>query len=472
MLLLRKEGLRTIYVLTAIFAIPVFFLLGVVIAVEVVGIMGYWQVNFPLYLLGVFFATVLRFHGRREILTTRRHRFRWVHAVHKTNGDLLFLALALFAIIFATKDQAISRIFVGCFLGATWVLLLLFNRFAADLLGRLLFRGENLSRAILVGRSTATDKIRAWVADRPSLGLEVAGLLLDDPSRTPEGEDFPVLGTIADLERVLEEHRIDQVILLDTRRTREQANEIFETSRQAGARVLIFNHWEEHFEHPMTAINEGSLTFFTPDHEPLQNPFNRLLKRILDLAVAIPVVILLLPPLMLIVKLVQLRQAPGPLFYLQIRNGQSKRPFPILKFRTMYHGERNAGRESEQARVSDDRIYPFGQLLRRTSLDEIPQFVNVLMANMSVVGPRPHLIAHDDEFDRYVDYYRRRHFTKPGITGMAQHLGFRGEITEPDQIRDRVHLDLEYIYNWSFWLDIGIIVKTAWHVLFPPAKAY
>ena len=130
------------------------------------------------------------------------------------------------------------------------------------------------------------------------------------------------------------------------------------------------------------------------------------------------------------------------------------------------------GREAVQATKDDARIYPFGRFLRKSSLDEFPQFLNVLFGEMSVAGPRPHLVQHDDAFAKVVSDYRMRHYVKPGITGLAQCNGYRGEITEVGLLHKRVEHDIDYVRSWSPVLDLLIMVRTARQVLFPPKSAY
>lgn len=127
--------------------------------------------------------------------------------------------------------------------------------------------------------------------------------------------------------------------------------------------------------------------------------------------------------------------------------------------------------EIKQATAGDSRVYPFGDFLRRTSLDEIPQFINVLQGDMSVVGPRPHLDKHDELFAKIVQFYKTRNYIKPGITGLAQTKGYRGEITNPKQIEERVRYDFEYITHWSLWVDLWLILKTALQIFRPPDSA-
>ncbi|MEJ1973794.1 MAG: sugar transferase [Lacunisphaera sp.] len=182
--------------------------------------------------------------------------------------------------------------------------------------------------------------------------------------------------------------------------------------------------------------------------------------------------LLILPPLTLVTWIIQRLQAPGPVFFTQERTGYGHQVFRMFKFRSMYAVQQDEKAEAQQARKGDNRIYPFGRFLRKSSLDELPQFWNVLIGNMSAIGPRPHLIAHDRLFATQMSAYRTRFFAKPGITGLAQCNGFRGEITEPSLLQKRIELDLQYIATWSIWMDFHITFKTAWQILFPPKSAY
>jgi exopolysaccharide biosynthesis polyprenyl glycosylphosphotransferase len=187
-------------------------------------------------------------------------------------------------------------------------------------------------------------------------------------------------------------------------------------------------------------------------------------KRSFDMAVA-GVTLVLLSPLFALVALLIKLDSPGPVFFKQTRFGFNQRPFRILKFRTMTTYADEA--EVEQARLGDPRVTRMGRLLRRTNLDELPQLFNVLMGQMSLVGPRPHAVPHNRAFERRIARYARRHNVKPGITGWAQVNGLRGETDTEDKMRRRVEHDLYYIDNWSMSLDLRIIALT----LFSP-KAY
>jgi len=219
-------------------------------------------------------------------------------------------------------------------------------------------------------------------------------------------------------------------------------------------------------------VTEEGRHFYTLQEEPLEDPLNRIFKRGFDLALAVPMVVLALPPLCLWVALMQRLQAPGPLFHARERRGKQGRVFLMLKFRSMRMAGSDAAAEARQAATEDERIFPFGRFIRRRSLDEFPQFWNVLVGEMSVVGPRPYMPLLDEEFRQQTEGYRTRNLVKPGITGLSQSLGFRGAVLEEEMVRRRVYWDVYYISHWSAWMDFQITARTLWQVIRPPATAF
>jgi len=181
------------------------------------------------------------------------------------------------------------------------------------------------------------------------------------------------------------------------------------------------------------------------------------LKRASDMAIASMVLLVTFPLFIIIALLIRLT-SPGSIFFKQRRYGLDGRPIVVYKFRTMTVSEDDD--KVPQARRDDERITPIGSILRKYSLDELPQFINVLQGRMSVVGPRPHAVAHNEEYRKLVKGYMIRHKVNPGITGLAQIKGFRGETSSVDDMRERIEADLEYLRNWSLMLDMRIILKT------------
>ena len=202
---------------------------------------------------------------------------------------------------------------------------------------------------------------------------------------------------------------------------------------------------------------------------PLHRPINALVKRTFDVLFSIFIIfgiLIWLGPILAILIAIESR---GPIFFVQKRSGLDNREFNCFKFRSM---AMNSKADELQAGKNDMRVTTIGKFLRKTSIDELPQFYNVLFGNMSVVGPRPHMIKHTDEYANKVDKYMVRHFVKPGITGLAQVRGYRGEIEKDSDIQNRIKFDIFYIENWSFFLDIKIIIQTVLGIFTGDEKAY
>jgi exopolysaccharide biosynthesis polyprenyl glycosylphosphotransferase len=409
---------------------------------------------------------VLNAHG------SRFHRITWVDAARITTRQVVCIALFIFALMFALKDRNLSRVFVGSYLCLCWAVLLFFNQGLPRMLSRIAFHRAHKLPTLFIGSSTQRARLWSWLAKNEALGIQPVGFLSETPEDVHVEDELSFLGSTKNLREVVREKSVAQVILLELPETLSQTRGIIETCQDTGCRVLIYNNLGEQLQHSLIPVSEEGHHFYTLQEEPLEDPLNRILKRIYDIAVSLPVVLFILPFLCVWVWIVQRLQAPGRLFFTQARIGQRGRQFSIYKFRSMYDANYDAHVEARQASKGDKRIYSFGSFLRRTSLDEFPQFINVLKGEMSIVGPRPHLAVHDEEFARLTKAYRTRFFVKPGITGLAQTRGYRGEIVDRQLLHKRVHFDLQYITSWSVWLDIQITIKTLGQVLFSPPSAY
>ena len=210
------------------------------------------------------------------------------------------------------------------------------------------------------------------------------------------------------------------------------------------------------------------MEIFTTYENPLQNSVNRMVKRLFDIVFSMMFLIptaILFPFIFVIMKI----QSPGPILFKQKRTGLDGRTFNCYKFRSMHV---NADADRLQATKDDPRKYPFGNFMRKSNIDELPQFINVLQGRMSIVGPRPHMLAHTEQYSELIDKYMVRHFVKPGVTGWAQVTGYRGETKELWQMEGRVKRDIWYIEHWSFWLDIRIIWMTFKTIFIHDKNAY
>jgi exopolysaccharide biosynthesis polyprenyl glycosylphosphotransferase len=201
----------------------------------------------------------------------------------------------------------------------------------------------------------------------------------------------------------------------------------------------------------------GDFTVLCARTEPLENIENRFKKRLFDIVISLGVIVFILswlyPILAIIIKL----QSPGPVLFKQLRSGRDNKPFWCYKFRSM---RINSESDKRQASIGDDRITPIGRFMRRTNLDEFPQFINALFGYMSVIGPRPHMLSHTEQYRKIIDKYMVRHFLKPGISGLAQVNGYRGETKDTGLMEKRVEHDIWYMENWSLMLDLRIVFLT------------
>jgi lipopolysaccharide/colanic/teichoic acid biosynthesis glycosyltransferase len=206
-----------------------------------------------------------------------------------------------------------------------------------------------------------------------------------------------------------------------------------------------------------------------PRSEPLEFAPNRWLKRAADVALSTALIVFILPPLMALVATGQLLQSRGPLLFVQTRSGLVGKPFKMFKFRTMHP---NNPQPEQQATRGDVRVYPLGRWLRRTGLDEVPQILNVFLGQMSIIGPRPHMVEHTEAFRTRTEAFMIRHQVKPGITGLAQVRGFRGELFSDADLDERLRADVYYLEHWSPLMDFKILLLTAWRLFRPGKGAY
>ncbi len=416
---------------------------------------------FGFMLMGLLLEAVYRYKGDASLLRKdifAKHRAAVLQTLAAITSIVVFLV--------ATKDHSISRLFLFCFAIALYVVLFLSGVVLPGWLARQTFRGANEERTLLVGPGDQAWELHEWLKRKYELGIRTVGLLTNHLNG--HSDQLPVLGNPDDFARVVEEQGVTQAILVEIPLSPETLNAMARTCEKLGVRLLIFNDLQHKLDHPIAHFEDDGLQFFGLRHEPLQNPLNRSLKRVIDIAVAVPVCLLILPVLTVIVWIFQRLQSPGPVFYTQERNGFQKQRFRIWKFRTMSVNNHDV---AQQASLNDPRIYPAGRWFRKLSIDEFPQFINVLNGDMSVVGPRPHLPEHDEQFARLTDNFYVRKFVKPGITGLAQVNGYRGETREHSALQQRLEYDIEYLENWSLRADLAIIAQTAMQCVKPPKTA-
>ena len=462
----RTKGLYRVFLLCQIAIVAGLFWLGVWIMVHSYsqGAQLTWR-RYSIYcamlVIGLLGESLSREGSKRYFLQAeflRQHRLA-LRQTFASVGVLIFYLIA-------AKDSFISRIFFFNFLPWLYIALLFSHHFLPEFLARKVFRREE--RTLLVGSAAKARALRGWLRRKAEMGLRIVGIISDEPDDDSE-TDIRLLGGFDRFRQVVQENQVTQVVMVEFPQFTETNRNLIATCDRLGVRLLIVSDLEEKLGHPIIHFDDDGLCFVGLREEPLENPINRGIKRTIDFAIALPLMLFLFPPLALLVWFAQRLQSPGPLFHKQTRSGIQNRRFDIWKFRTMHPENTDLAR---QATSEDERVYPLGRWFRKLSIDEVPQFWNVLRGDMSVVGPRPHLLEHNEQFSRLMANYQVRTFVKPGITGLAQVRGFRGEAQTSRDIQNRIACDIEYLENWNFTLECGIIARTVAQLFLPPPSAY
>ena len=347
----------------------------------------------------------------------------------------------------------------------TWFIVtpfaLIASHIAVRTIANSLRKGGEARSVVIVGANETGLKLAARILEYPYLLMEVRGYFDDrDESRSPTGS-MPLLGRVTDVATYVREHGIQMIFISLPMSAQPRIRELLDNLNDTTASiyflpdVYIFDLMQARFDNvggvPVVAICETP--FYGVDS---------VVKNVSDAVLAF-LILVLLSPLMLCIALAIKLTSPGPAVFKQRRYGLNGEEITVYKFRSMTVSE--DGARIEQAQKDDPRITRIGAFLRRTSLDELPQFINVLQGRMSIVGPRPHAVAHNELYRKIIRGYMLRHKVKPGITGWAQVNGFRGETKELEKMQARIEHDLHYMQNWSIWLDMWIIFRTVWVVL-------
>lgn len=326
--------------------------------------------------------------------------------------------------------------------------------------------GRNFLRVVIVGTGPTAMYLYNEMMSDAGFGYKFKGFFTNDPSpETPEGL---YLGRLDDLEQYVAEHHIDEIYYTLSGEREAAMQTAIRAAENNVAQFYYVPQINRLATSGFTLLTLGSMPVLSLMSQPLESFWNRMIKRSFDVAFSsafLAVSPVLFVPIAIAIKL----SSPGPVFFRQKRTGYRGNEFNCLKFRTM---KVNADADTKQAERDDPRKTPLGNFLRRTNLDELPQFINVWLGDMSVVGPRPHMLKHTEDYRRLIDRYMLRHYVKPGITGWAQVSGFRGETRELWQMEKRVEHDVWYIRNWSFFLDLKIVVLTVTNMFRGEKNAY
>lgn len=330
-------------------------------------------------------------------------------------------------------------------------------------------QGYNFKTVIIVGANETGGNIQKVLSKDLTYGYKILGFF-DDGVNPSASLAAPLLGNFDAVEDYIITNKVDEMYIalhIDQIKTIHQLTALCERHM---VRIKFVPDFQQY-----TKSRKVEITFYgnTPvlmlRKEPLEGSLNRLLKKTVDLCFSFAVIVLIFPWLFPILIVLIKLDSPGPIFFEQKRSGRDNKEFWCLKFRTMHV---NTAADQVQATLGDTRVTKLGAFMRRTNIDELPQFFNVFWGTMSVVGPRPHMLVQTEQYAELINNYLVRHYAKPGISGWAQVNGFRGETKELIEMKDRVDHDIWYIENWNILLDIKIIYLTVVNVFKGEEKAY
>ena len=371
-----------------------------------------------------------------------------------------WVTLVLLFVAYATKTSTgYSRRIILIWFSATPFLLIAWRMFLRVVLGYIRERNINTRKVAIAGAREIGVNVAQMLLGSPWMGLRPVGFFDDrEPtgSRMLNSPPVKVLGTLDDLVEQAREGKIEIVYITLPLRAEERIRQLISRLSETTASVYVVPEFFVSDLMNLTWSNVGDL----PAISVFETPFfgvDGWLKKAEDFLLGSIILLIVLVPMIIIGIGVKLT-SPGPVIFRQTRYGLRGEKIEVWKFRTMTVCEN--GSDIKQVIRGDSRVTRFGSFLRKSSLDELPQFINVIQGNMSIVGPRPHAVAHNEQYRKIVNGYMLRHKVKPGITGLAQVSGWRGEVDSLDKMQKRIECDLAYIRNWSLWLDVRIILKT------------
>jgi putative colanic acid biosynthesis UDP-glucose lipid carrier transferase len=369
--------------------------------------------------------------------------------------------------LFFNKDAQISRLFLISIL-SSFAISLLINRFLHLAMQQFFQSKDHIVRKVMIiGYNERAKKLASYLEQEP-IKTQIVGFCEEEENVT-ELSLYPIVGGIGDAIEASKLHEVTEIFSTIAPEQQSGIYKLINDADQACIRFRIVPDFNHFIRKPVHLEYLKDIPVLSLRKEPLDDVGNRIKKRLYDLVISSLVVIFILSWLVPIVSLLIWLDSRGPIFFIQQRSGKNGKTFNCIKFRSM-----KVNRESneKQATKDDTRITKLGSFLRKSNLDEMPQFFNVLMSDMSIVGPRPHMLKHTDDYSKLLNRYMVRHFLKPGITGWAQIHGFRGEIKHMQDINNRVEYDLWYLENWNLWLDTRIILMTAFNMAKGEKNAY
>jgi len=458
-----KYYLQILLVLIDLLSLNIFFIVTLFIfdrSISFDYFLPYLKYWFFLNLFWVVLSFILRLYSDTAIINFERFIKRTAQVF------TIWIVFNLFFLVFS-REINFSRLFIVLSM-CNFSIGLTLNRFLYFAFKNYItFQSSLVNKVIILGYNETAKKLAKYF-EEDDIHTQLLGFV-EEADNMNELTHYPILSGIGNLIEVASNLNVQEIYSTITPEQNKSIYGLMNDAEDKCMRFKVVPNLSFFLNKPVVIDYIMDMPVLSLRRDPLEDIGNRIKKRVLDVVVSFIVIIFILSWLIPLIALLIKLESKGPVFFSQDRTGRKDKPFKCFKFRSMCN---NNMFETKQATINDARVTRIGSFMRKTSLDEFPQFFNVFIGNMSLVGPRPHMIQHTSNFSKVVDHYMVRQFLKPGITGWAQINSFRGEIRTNLQLQMRVTSDLWYLENWTIWLDIRIIFLTAYQVFKGDKHAY
>jgi putative colanic acid biosysnthesis UDP-glucose lipid carrier transferase len=458
-MIVNKNSIRIFRLLSDIILLNITFLTAASLA-QSFGLLFQRNYMFILLLvLNILWYYTTRLSGFYEDFSIRYFAYQFINIIKST----LWQVIAAILFIFFTKEDLFTRNFILYYAFILLFLISLRTVIFKSLLQYLRDKGINVRNLVIIGGGEIGTNFYNLIREHPDFGYNFTGFI--SPS-SDEVNSPGVIGQIPDLENILVSEKVEEAVIAFKENDPVLLNDIINICNKQAVRVHIIPDYFRFLSNKFGVSMIGNYPVISVRSEPLEEAAWRFIKRTFDISFSLFVTIFILSWLFPLIAILIKIDSRGKVMYKQERIGEKNRKIKVYKFRSLHEN-----RDDKFIPVvdNDPRITRVGKFLRKSNLDELPQFINVIKGDMSVVGPRPHALSFNETYSEMINEIKMRHNVKPGITGWAQIHGLRGDVADPVEnrvrTRKRIQFDLWYIENWTFWLDVQIILITVWQMI-------
>jgi putative colanic acid biosysnthesis UDP-glucose lipid carrier transferase len=457
-MIVNKNSIKLFRVLSDVLLLNLSFLIA---AVQAQSLEILFQRNYMfilLLVLNILWYYTTKLSGFYDDLNIRYFAFQFTTIIKST----FWQVVAAIVFIFILKEDLFTRNFILIYTAMLILVISIRILIFKSLLQYLRKKGVSIRNLVIIGSGELGGNFYNIIREHPDFGYNFVGFITTGTAE----KNGSIIGNVADLNNIISTYNIEEAVIAANENDPVALDEVIKTCNRQAVKVHIIPDYFRFLSNKFRISMIGNYPVISVRNEPLEEAGRRLIKRSFDIVFSLLVTIFILSWLFPLIALMIKLDSKGKIIFKQDRIGEKNRKIKIYKFRTL-----SINRDDKYVPVvnNDPRITRVGKFLRKSNLDELPQFINVIFGSMSVVGPRPHALSFNETYAEMFDEIKMRHNVRPGITGWAQIHGLRGDVADPVENRvrtiRRIKYDLWYIENWTFWLDIQIILITVWQML-------